>query len=153
MSVPRWLGPAAGALLAIGTIAGVAVWLQSSTEAVEGPRPIVYGAEACGHCKMQIGDAQFAAQLVTADGEAISFDDPGCLMRLVAEQKPRVRALYFHHGSEERWLDQASVGFERGATSPMGFGLRAVDRNTPGALDYASASRQVLESKPAGAEH
>lgn len=137
-------------MLAIGTIAGVAVWLQSSSEATAGPRPIVYGAEVCGHCKMQISDEHFAAQLVTSDGEAISFDDPGCLMRMVAERRPRVRALYFHHGSEARWLDQASVGFERGAASPMGYGLRAVDRTTPGALDYATASREVLQSQRAG---
>jgi copper chaperone NosL len=109
----------------------------------EGPRTIAWDREPCAHCRMLISEPRFAAQLVSEDGEVRSFDDPGCLLADLAARTPRVRALWFHHVREERWLPGAAVAFERAERTPMGWGLGAVDAGTPGALSLAEAQAQV----------
>lgn len=108
-----------------------------------GPQPIAWDREPCAHCRMLIGEPRFAAQLTTVDGDVRSFDDPGCLLAALASGDPRVRALWFHHVREDRWLDAAHVAFEEGARTPMGYGLGAVDAGPPGALSLDEARARV----------
>lgn len=108
-----------------------------------GPEPIAFDRESCSHCHMLISDPAFAAQLQTEDGETFNFDDPGCLLRWRAEHAPRVRAVWFHHVHEERWLPEAKVAFMPVAHTPMGYGLGAVDAGTPDALSRAQAEARV----------
>ena len=128
-----------GAVLA--TIAGVAVWLQGSGASVQGPLPIAWGEEACAHCHMHVGDPRYAAQIVTRDGRAINFDDPGCALSYLDEMHPDAQATYFHHGTEDRWLRAPALAFATGGHTPMGFGLVAVNEGTAGALSLTEAQR------------
>ena len=92
---------------------------------------------------MLISEARFAAQLETRDGAVQSFDDPGCLLAALADRNPDVRALWFHHVREERWLPGAQVAFEETGQTPMGYGLGAVAAGTPGALSLDEARARV----------
>jgi len=49
--------------------------------------PITYGHDACSHCKMTIMDKRFAAEIITSKGRAIKFDDFGCLLNWVKDEK------------------------------------------------------------------
>lgn len=109
----------------------------------EGPEPIAWDREACAHCHMHVGDAHFAAQLQTEDGEVMNFDDPGCLFLYVHSRRPRVHAIYFHDAHQDRWLARDTAGFVPADRTPMGYGLAAVPRATAGAIDAASAERQI----------
>ena len=111
----------------------------------DGPQPIVYDREPCAHCRMLISEPRFAAQLQTQDGEVESFDDPGCLLAVLAARSPRVRALWFHHVHEDRWLDAAHVAFEEMERTPMGYGLGAVAAGTPRALSLEEARARIAE--------
>ena len=44
------------------------------------PSPILYDADACNYCRMQISDARFGAELVTKKGRTIKFDSIECLV-------------------------------------------------------------------------
>ena len=110
-----------------------------------GPQPIAYDREACAHCRMLISEPRFAAQLETQDGEIQSFDDPGCLLAALATRSGGVRALWFHHLREDRWLDAAHVAFEATERTPMGYGFGAVDAGTPHALSLDEARARVAE--------
>jgi hypothetical protein len=128
-----------GAALAV---AAVALVRFNRPELPEGPRPVVWDREVCAHCKMHIGDRRFAAQLQTVDGEIFDFDDPGCLFEyLQSHHGLRTHALYFRSHDGSAWLSEAEVGFLPVDDSPMGFGIRAVPKQTPGAhgLDWAKA--------------
>lgn len=138
-----WLVRGALSLLGLGAIAAIAVALQQQSASERGPRPIVWGQEPCAHCRMLIGEAGHAAQVVLRDGSAKSFDDPGCLMRYLEQAPDEVAETYFHHGREPRWLRAPEVFFVRGAQTPMGFGLVAADPGTPGALSWSQAVAEV----------
>ncbi len=118
-----------GLILAVAFgLAGLSIaWLL---QPARGPLPLAWDREACGYCRMHIGDRRFAAQLQREGGEAINFDDPGCLFLYLDQHHPKVVELYFQHEGQERWLSQIEVVFRLGVTPtpPMGFGLAATTR-------------------------
>lgn len=129
---------ALGALVSAGLFA-----LRATGAPPDEVTPIVWNREACAHCRMLIGEPHSAAQLVTAESEVLSFDDPGCALRYLQERRPRLHRLWFHHGREERWLAGEEVAFLLGGVTPMGSGLRAVERGTAGALELEAAARHA----------
>lgn len=104
----------------------LALFLLACAARAGGPRPIAWDREACAHCHMLVGDPRTAAQIDLGDGEALSFDDPGCLFAYLEAHHPQGATLWFHHRSQERWLRGDAVAFVDGRT-PMGYGKVAVD--------------------------
>src|SRR5215831_10547126 len=113
----------------------------------DGPQPIAWDREACGHCRMHVGEPAFAAQAIDADGRAVSFDDPGCLLSWLAGGAARARParVWVHHVSQDRWLPLDRAAFVPVPRSPMGYGLGAVDAGTPGALSVAEATARSVQ--------
>lgn len=139
---------AVGMILGLG-IVGAVIWLVVRAQSAPGSvRPVIWDKESCEECKMAISQPSFAAQLQTEDGRVLDFDDPGCLVRFQAEERPRVRASYFHALRGEGWLTRDEVAFLPGVRSPMGYDLGAVPRGTPGALSYLEATRKILGGGP-----
>ena len=130
------VGLALGAALACGALA--LSWL---TQPETGPAPLAWDREACGFCRMHIGDRHFAAQLRRVEGEPLNFDDPGCLFRFLDKENPEIVALYFRHESQDRWLGRDEVRFRLEVTpTPMGFGLAATTSEVAtGTVSLASA--------------
>ena len=113
----------------------------------DGPVPVVWDSEVCGHCKMHVGDPRFAAQLQTVDGVVLNFDDPGCLLEHLASHDTPIHALYFRNHQADGWLSEDEAGFVGVDDSPMGYGIAAVPRGTAGAqgIDWAKAQ---VEARP-----
>jgi hypothetical protein len=134
-------------LLAGVVLVGVAAALVRLNEAKppEGPVPIVWDREVCAFCKMHIGDPRFAAQLQTAEGDVLSFDDPGCLFEYMRLHQVGVHALYFRAYDGSGWISGDNVGFLPVDDSPMGYGIRAVSKATPGAKNVKWAKSHVEE--------
>lgn len=129
-------------LLASGAI-GYAVF--AATAVTDGPADIVFDKAACAACGMHVGEPAFAAQVNTTDGRTHAFDDPGCLFLWLDENHPEIRSVWFHHHRERRWISRDLVAFVAVDKSPMGFGLAAVDANTPGAIGLDDARRRCLD--------
>jgi copper chaperone NosL len=49
------------------------------------PEPIVYGKDACTHCKMTIMDKRFAAEIITSKGKIFKFDAAECMASFLKE--------------------------------------------------------------------
>jgi len=119
-------------------------------KAPAGPIPIVWDKEVCAYCKMHIGDPRFAAQLQTTEGDVLSFDDPGCLFEYLSTHEVAVHAVYFRNHEGDGWLSGSEVGFLPVDDSPMGYGIRAVPKESSGAHDMEWAKARVLERREAG---
>jgi hypothetical protein len=139
MNAPRLLpaGLAAVVLLAVGGAIGFSV--LSATCLPRGPVAIVWDKAACAHCSMHVGEPGFAAQLTTTAGQTLAFDDPGCLFQYLDAVRPEVHEAWFHHRRDDRWLPLSAVAFAAVGSSPMGYGLAAVDPGSAGAIDVAAA--------------
>jgi hypothetical protein len=125
---------------AAGAFVGLLVRSQARPE---GPVPIVYDKEACAHCHMQIGDPRLAAQAQLADGRVLDFDDPGCLITWLESSGEQPRAVWLRAFHEDRWLSRASAAFVEVGDTPMGFGLGAVERGTPGSFGWEEAAARI----------
>lgn len=122
-------------LVVLALVAGALAMIVDRGTRVPGDvQPIAWNAETCAHCRMVIGDPSFAAQIITADGTVLSFDDPGCAAQYLRAQKPRIHRAWFHAGRGDAWIPIAEVGFARVPTSPMGSNVMAVPKTTPSAL-------------------
>jgi hypothetical protein len=108
-------------------------------------RPVpVDRAARCAQCEMRLSTPRHVAQLQTKEGEVLGFDDPGCLFRYLQSRRPRVHARYFR-GPDGQWIRGRDVAFLPGARTPMGYGLAAVRRGTPGSISWEEAWRRVQE--------
>ncbi len=135
-----------GLLLLIALIAiGVVFVRFNQVTLPEGPVPVVWDGEVCAHCKMHVGDPRFAAQLQTTEGDTLNFDDPGCLFDYLRSHEVSVHALYFRNYDGDAWLTESEVGFLPVGNSPMGYGIRAVPKETPEAQDSDWAKGQVTD--------
>jgi len=109
----------------------------------DGPVSVVWNREPCAHCRMLVGEPEFAAQLITKSGDVRVFDDPGCLLHYLDDEKPDVHRIWFHDSTSDRWLAPADVGFIRGAQTPMNYGFAAVPSTTSGAIALDDARRRL----------
>ena len=94
---------------------------------VSRPPTVRFGEEACASCRMIIGDEHFAAALVTPAGEALKFDDVGCLIEHEAGRlRPEV-TYWVRDSRGGEWLNAREATFVHSPSidSPMGFGLAA----------------------------
>jgi copper chaperone NosL len=107
----------------------VAAGLIAGCRPVDISRPptIRFGEEACDACRMIIGDEQFAAALVTPTGDALKFDDIGCLVEHEAGRLRPDVAYWVRDAASREWLDTREARFVHSPSvaSPMGFGLTA----------------------------
>lgn len=130
---------------AVAVVAAVWIVIRLGQSPPEGPVPVEWDDTACAECRMHVGDPRFAAQLQTVDGDVLNFDDPGCLLRYRAKNRPKVHAVYFHAHEGDEWLPEKTAAFLRVGETPMGFGLAAVPRGTAGAVSVGEAARIVGE--------
>ncbi len=91
------------------------------------PADIQYGRATCTECQATIADPRFAAQYVSRDGAAKTFDDAGCLMRALRREGDAPRDVYFHDHDSDAWLraDQAWLARTPKTRSPRGYGWAA----------------------------
>jgi copper chaperone NosL len=78
------------------------------------PGAFHYDVDSCDYCRMTIGDARFAAQLVTRTGKIYRFDDPGCVVRFVITNRVAdadVHSIWFndHEHPDTRLNARAAV--------------------------------------------
>lgn len=87
--------------------------------------------DMCSMCRMAISEKQFAAELITKDGEALKFDDIGCLRDYLKAKADRSRiAAYFVADYEtKKWLKAESAHFVKSAelATPMGGNIAAFE--------------------------
>jgi copper chaperone NosL len=111
------------------------VWLVTAgvlagCQPVDTSRPptVRFGEEACASCRMIISDERFAAALITATGDALKFDDIGCLIQ---HEEGQIRSdvnYWVRSFRGQEWLKAHEAMYLHGTrvTSPMGHGLAAL---------------------------
>jgi copper chaperone NosL len=120
-----------------------AVLLVLAACAPRAPRPIAYGQEACGYCRMTISDQRFGAELLTAKGKRYAFDSIECLASFALAQKEVPRGVWVSDYNRPGTLVAADSAefrrLSRATGSPMGKGLVATRRGDTASSDTAAA--------------
>jgi copper chaperone NosL len=94
----------------------------------DGPPTVRYGQEGCAHCRMIVNDDRFAAALVTPGGEALKFDEVGCLVEYRGANPGAAKAEWVRGYQSGEWHDARQALYVHGPRlhTPMGSGLAAV---------------------------
>lgn len=117
------------------------------SQPASGPVPIAWGREPCAHCSMAISERRFAAELRMGPREVRVFDDFGCAMVWLAEHGSgaEAREIWVMDQDEGEWLDARAAFYHPDQHTPMAWGFGAVATREPGAVDFETARRRVLE--------
>ena len=118
--------------------------VRSTQAPPAGPVAVPWDQVRCARCGMLVSERGFAAQLHMGDGGILHFDDPGCLLLHEHESAPEDARAYFREMHGDAWLSRAEAGFVPAETTPMGYGLGAVERSTAGALSPEAALAHAL---------
>lgn len=109
------------------------------------PQPIEYGKDACSFCKMNIVDAQHAAEMVTKKGKAFKFDAIECMMNHLNRNDISVSSMEFllvnDYDQPGVLIDAITANYIRseGVPSPMGGFLSA--------FESAESAAQIIDLK------
>lgn len=95
------------------------------------PRPIVFGKDACSHCRMIISDPKFGYELVTTKGKVYVFDDLNCYWNFRHEQKMGEKqiahSVVYLYDQSQKFVAVTEAHFVKAnaVRSPMGSGFAA----------------------------
>lgn len=111
------------------------------------PEDPVWGKQACGSCAMLVSDPTSAAELVTADGTRVFFDDVGCMPTYVRERNVSPKHMWVRSASGQ-WVDAKSARYRTGHKTPMDFGFVPAPDGSASYDDMAAAAEHRRERKP-----
>lgn len=88
----------------------------------------IFPEDNCALCRMAVSNPAFASEIITADGDALKFDDLSCLEEYrAAHPDLRIAAVFVKDYDSKTWLPEAQgVIVETGLDTPMGSGKVAV---------------------------
>lgn len=121
-----------------GLFVVLAIFLNACTAKVE---PIRLGVDQCDHCRMQIVDSRFGAELITEHGRIYKFDSVKCMRRFVTKSSEKAKSMYvvdyFH---PEKLISVTDAFFLEGSTVNGPMGPDAVPSADKDALEKLKAS-------------
>jgi copper chaperone NosL len=102
---------------------GAVIWLAGC--AAGELRPVeLYPEDACALCRMAVSDPAFASEIITADGEALKFDDLRCMENYRRDHATmKVKAIFVKDYTTKAWIPyEKSVIVRTSIETPMGSG-------------------------------
>lgn len=97
---------------------------------------------------MLVSDPQFAAQLLTAAGDHLYFDDVGCMASYLGRPKSTASRAWVRV-SGGKWLGTELSHFSNGAKTPMDYGFVY---SPTGELSWQAVQAAVRERSARGGE-
>lgn len=98
------------------------------------PAEVHWDRDGCERCKMIISDRGFAAQIINKqDTKAYKFDDIGCLIMWIVEEKvtwKKDAKIYVIDADSKKWIDARTAFYSHPNVTPMSYGFAAYsDKN------------------------
>lgn len=102
--------------------------------------------DACASCRMAISQPQYAAEVLDKDGNAVKFDDIGCMLRYLKQHTVPQRRLYVMDYVNRQWLEAERAVFVRSnaIASPMDGGLAAFRDQSAAQQFLRNSSGQMM---------
>jgi len=121
-------------------IVSAMVVVACSDEAYK-PVAINEDTDRCVICNMAIKDDQFATQIITTEGQALKFDDLGCLHTWQEQNgTATVGATYVRDYNSMQWIkyEKAYYVYDTSIQTPMAYGIISFE-------DQSSAEQYIAE--------
>lgn len=111
-------------------------------------RPVdIEPGDMCSFCRMAISEKQFAAEMIDDEGNALKFDDVGCMLRYKngTAGSANITATFVTDLESKKWVKAEDAFFVRSGSmkTPMGSGIVAyssADKAGAGSVRFAELS-------------
>ena len=105
------------------------------------PKPVEIAPEdMCAFCRMAISERRFAAEIITRDGDALKFDDIGCMLDYLKgkDNQSRIAAYFVADFETREWVRGEAAFYARSGEfkTPMSHGIVAF--KDPGRAETAA---------------
>lgn len=103
----------------------------------------------CPHCFMYLVGKKHTAQAIDTAGKTYFFDDPGCLILWIKEQKiaSETLTLWIYSMDTHRWIDMRKAHFDTKEITPMGHGFAAYENAQEGFIDFEEMHLHMLRGE------
>jgi len=101
----------------------------------------------CSECSMDIDDMQYAAQLISKNGNTYFFGEIGCLVLWLKNHSPDTHSMMTQTLDTHRWIPVEKAWYTRTAPTPMGYGFAALEKKKKGLLSYEEMKLLMLQGK------
>lgn len=112
------------------------------------PKSVVWDRETCVQCMMMLSSRPHAAQISADDGRTYFFDDVGCAVQWLNDQK-KLKAVNFWVTDVEtkKWIEAEKSHWQHGKFhTPMGHGFSATKKKSENSIGFAEVKTRVLAS-------
>ena len=131
--------------LALGTEARVKyIYKGNQTHQAITIKPQEY---QCSECNMDVEKLEYAAQMITLEGDTYFFDDIGCLVLWLENNHPHIAKMFTQTLDTHRWIEIKKAWYSRIAPSPMGYGFAAVEEKREKLISYDEMKIFMLQGK------
>jgi hypothetical protein len=146
-------------ILTIGIVIAVIIILLVSFGSSEGNKYVYKGNTAhqsinikvkeyqCSECNMDIERLEYAAQIISKNGNTYFFDDIGCVVLWLENHSPDIHSMLTQTLDTHQWIDVKKAWYSRIAPSPMGYGFAAVENKKEGLIGYEEMKLLMLQGK------
>jgi hypothetical protein len=100
-------------------------------------------------CHMFIVGKEHTVQVITKDNKTHFFDDPGCAVLWMNEQKIDLKdtTVWFYTQDTKRWKKLEDVVFSISDDTPMDYGFGAYENKKSGMIDFDEMSLKMLRGE------
>lgn len=131
------------------------LYLQTHQKATQGlnyshiPLAFKDNALQCSHCFMYLVGKKHTAQAIDAAGKTYFFDDPGCLVLWIKDQKIAFETLtlWVYSMDTHQWIDMRKAYFDIKETTPMEHGFAAYSEAKEGFIPFEEMQLSVLRGE------
>ena len=109
--------------------------------------PIKVNEYQCSTCNMNIEILEYAAEVITKEGHTYFFDDIGCVILWLKDNKQEIEKVLTQTLDTHRWIEMKKAWYSRIAPSPMGYGFAAVEEKKDTLISYDEMRILMLQGK------
>jgi copper chaperone NosL len=117
---------------------------SKSSDAI--PPKIMAGQDPCDHCFMLINEVKYAAALTLKNGEEKRFDDIGCMLSYISENKANIKYYWVNDFNSGKTIPAEKAFFieSKNEVTPMGSGILAFGSEKKAAGFAAGETSSIL---------
>lgn len=107
------------------------------------PVDFVWDREVCEHCRMAVSDNRYAVQAIHPNGKPYFFDDIGCAVLWLRNQKWADKArVWVNDVNTHEWIEAGKAHWRYGdQKTPMGYGFAATLSPVEKPMDYQTVKK------------
>ncbi len=103
----------------------------------------------CPKCHMEVDTLKYAVQVILDDGKTYIFDDPGCVILWLEENKidPKSVTIWAYAIDTKRWIDAKKAYYSLTDKTPMGYGFGAYENKKDGFITFEEMRIKMLRGE------